>query len=89
MDVRLPFTGEEIVLRQRYEIASLANDLLIAVWFIVGSVFYFFPTTSPAGTWCFLFGSVQLAVRPAIRLARRVHLRRIGPQHDHESSQDY
>lgn len=89
MDVRLPFTGQEIELRQRYEAASLANDLMIAVWFVVGSALFFSPETTEAGTWCFLLGSVQLGVRPAIRLARRVHLRRINPQHDHESSQDY
>ncbi|MEO9221449.1 MAG: YrhK family protein, partial [Mycobacteriaceae bacterium] len=29
---------DEIVLRQRYEILSIVNDILVAVWFIVGSI---------------------------------------------------
>ncbi len=62
---------------------------MIAVWFIIGSALFFSPETTEAGTWCFLLGSVQLAVRPAIRLTRRVHLRRVSPRHDHETSQDY
>lgn len=91
MDLDLPFTRDEIVLRQRYEVASILNDLLIAIWFIVGSVLFFSESTATAGTWLFLLGSVQLAIRPAIRLSRRVHLtRRAGRRQDHhESSEDF
>ncbi len=91
MELELPFTHDEIVLRQRYEIASILNDLLIAVWFIVGSVLFFSESTATAGTWLFLLGSIQLAIRPAIRLSRRVHLaRRAGRRKArHESSDDF
>ena len=91
MELDLPFTHDEIVLRQRYEIASILNDLLIAIWFIVGSVLFFSAATTTAGTWLFLIGSVQLAVRPVIRLGRRVHLtRRAGRRRPrHESSDDF
>jgi hypothetical protein len=89
VDVPLPFTRDELVLRQRYEVVSILNDLLVAAWFIVGSVLFFSPETTDVGTWCFLIGSIQLAVRPAIRLTRRVHLQRVAPDHRHESDQDY
>ena len=91
MELDLPFTRDEIVLRQRYEVASILNDLLIAIWFIVGSVLFFSESTTTAGTWLFLVGSIQLAVRPAIRLSRRVHLtRRAGRRKArHESSDDF
>jgi hypothetical protein len=89
VDVPIPFTRDEIVLRQRYEVLSLVNDLLVAIWFVVGSVLFFSPDTTRAGTWCFLLGSIQLAVRPAIRLTRQVHLRRVAPAHRHESLQDF
>ena len=90
MDIPLPGTDDELVLRQRYEIASILNDLLIAVWFIVGSVLFFSEDTATAGTWLFLVGSVQLAVRPTIRLARRVHLTRVhGAAGAHESDDDF
>ena len=91
MEIDLPFGHDEIVLRQRYETASILNDLAIAVWFIVGSILFFSESTSYAGTWLFLIGSVQLAIRPAIRLSRRVHLqRRAGSaQPRQESSDDF
>ncbi|QGK70554.1 hypothetical protein GIY23_14405 [Allosaccharopolyspora coralli] len=78
---------EELVIRYRYEVASIVNDLLIAVWFIVGSVLFFSESTTTAGTWCFLLGSVELALRPAIRLSRHLHLRRLHTAT--ESDQDF
>lgn len=72
------FGHEELVLRRRYEILSIGNDLLIALWFVAGSVLFFWESTATVGTWFFLVGSLQLAARPGIRLFRRVHLRRVG-----------
>jgi YrhK-like protein len=81
----------EVVIRQRYEVASIANDMLVAVWFLVGSVMFFFPDWQTPGTWCFVFGSVELLVRPVIRLTRHVHLLRMhgGSYAAQESSQDF
>ncbi|HET8603796.1 MAG TPA: YrhK family protein [Marmoricola sp.] len=69
---------EELVIRQRYETLSIANDVLIALWFLVGSILFFWEATTTAATWCFLLGSIEFLARPAIRLVRRVHLQRIG-----------
>ena len=55
---------EELVVRQRYEAASIANDVLIAVWFLIGSIMFFSPDWTRIGTWCFVFGSVELMIRP-------------------------
>ena len=81
----------EAAIRRRYEAASIANDLLIAVWFLVGSVMFFSPDWQTAGTWCFVFGSVELLVRPVIRLIRHIHLLRMhgGNYAAQESSQDF
>ncbi|MEJ5915822.1 YrhK family protein [Pseudokineococcus sp. 1T1Z-3] len=75
-DLHLHLGREELVLRQRYEVLSIVNDILVAAWFIAGSVLFFSPATTELGTWFFLLGSVELMVRPVIRLARRVHLQR-------------
>ncbi|MFG3250873.1 YrhK family protein [Streptomyces sp. NPDC048187] len=69
--------GEELVIGRRYEAASIANDVLIALWFIAGSVMFFSERWTTAGTWCFLIGSIELLVRPAIRLTRHLHLQRV------------
>ncbi|GHD28970.1 YrhK family protein [Nocardiopsis kunsanensis] len=68
---------DELILRQRYEVISIVNDLLIAVWFIIGSIMFFFSELMVAGTWCFLAGSVELLIRPLIRLTRQVHVQRL------------
>ncbi len=69
--------GDEIVIRRRYEAASILNDILIALWFIVGSIMFFSEDWVITGTWCFLAGSIELLIRPVIRLSRQVHLRRV------------
>jgi len=81
---------DELIIRKRYEVLSIVNDILVALWFIVGSVLFFSDATTIAGTWCFLAGSVELLIRPVIRLTRRVHLTRIaGSTAAVETSQDF
>ncbi|WP_328856513.1 YrhK family protein [Williamsia herbipolensis] len=81
MSNELTFTigREELVIRQRWEVVSIVNDILVAIWFIAGSILFFGESTTYAGTWLFLAGSVELLIRPVIRLARRVHLQRLSP----------
>ncbi|KIH96787.1 hypothetical protein LP52_22910 [Streptomonospora alba] len=96
-DLVVRMGSDELVVRRRYEAASIANDILIALWFIVGSVMFFSSAWQEAGTWCFLAGSAELLVRPLIRLARLMHVRGVRSRTDarsasaapHESSQDF
>ncbi|PDP84432.1 hypothetical protein CQJ94_27540 [Glycomyces fuscus] len=85
--------GDELVIRRRYETASIVNDILIALWFIAGSIMFFSEAWTTAGTWCFLIGSVELLIRPAIRLSRQLHIRRVRSSSPsatgEESSQDF
>lgn len=87
-DLTLHLGRREILIRDRYETASIVNDALIAIEFFVGS-FYFFAQNHDPGVWLFVVGSAQLAIRPAIRLSRRITLRRmeseravVGPPHE-------
>lgn len=84
---------EEVALRRRYEVASILNDILVAVWFIVGSVMFFSDDWTVTGTWCFLIGSIELLVRPVIRLFRHLHIQRVrssaGNGQVSDSTQDY
>jgi hypothetical protein len=87
--VLLHLRDEELVIRQRYEVLSIINDLLIAVWFLIGSVLFFWDSTAVAGTWMFVLGSVQLMIRPAIRLHRRVTLQRVTSGTPAETARDF
>jgi hypothetical protein len=87
--VTLRIGHEELVIRQRYETLSTANDVLIAIWFLAGSVLFFWEATMTTATWCFVLGSLQFLVRPALRLSRQLHLKRIGGSQQLGSAQDY
>lgn len=88
-DLTFTIGREELVVRQRWETASIANDALIAVWFVVGSILFFWESTSLAATWFFLVGSIQFLGRPVIRLRRRIHLRRLRGDRYTDDAQDY
>lgn len=76
-DVTITLGHEQVRISGRYETASIFNDFLIALWFLVGSVFFLYPELKEAGAWLFIVGSFQFLARPGIRLARRLHLRRL------------
>lgn len=101
-NITMTLAGREITIRDRYETASIVNDVLIALEFFVGSFFFFSWVEEIAskdiGVWLFVVGSAQLMIRPAIRLARRVSLRRLAeanqaagsrPASYHEDSHDF
>lgn len=89
-DLVLRLGREELSIRRRYETLSILNDLVSGLLFLVGSVLFFTPSTTYAGTWLFVIGSLCLLFRPSIRLTRRVHLTRRGSRAQaHESSMDF
>ena len=61
-----------------YEIAYTSVDWLAAVLFTIGSIMFLYDDLMKAGTWLFIIGSVCFALRPSIRLARELHLARVG-----------
>lgn len=74
----------ELVIRRRYALLSIGNDILIGLWFLIGSFFFFSERLVFLGTCLFVIGSVEMLVRPLIRLARQLHIQRIrgtAPEH--------
>ena len=65
-----------------YELARTAVDLMAALFFVVGSAFFFFPSYETPALWCFLLGSILFAVKPTLKFSREVHLARIGDAED-------
>ena len=61
-----------------YEIAYTSVDWLAAVLFVIGSIMFLYDDLMHAGTWLFIIGSMCFALRPSIRLARELHLARLG-----------
>lgn len=69
---------ERIEINSRYETLSIANDTLMALFFVAGSIMFFFEPLATTARVMFLLGSIEFLIRPAIRLARRTHLQRRG-----------
>ncbi|MDX5935318.1 YrhK family protein [Acidithiobacillus thiooxidans] len=68
---------DELLIRNRYETISIANDFMIGILFLIGSSFFFYPSMETAGVWLFVIGSAELLIRPVIRLARHIHLQKL------------
>ncbi|GAA4871137.1 YrhK family protein [Actinomycetospora straminea] len=81
---------EELVIRRRYEVLSIVNDILVGLWFLVGSILFFSEATTYLGTWFFVIGSVELLIpagdpvlppgAPAARAAGAGHADRLRPR---------
>ncbi len=87
--VTLTLGDQEIVLRQRYELTSIANEIGIALFFTVGSVAFYFEALFNLGVTLFVIGSAMLGIRPAIRFARRVQLRKLTRGMPSEVARDF
>lgn len=72
---------EELVIRRRYEVLSIANDFLIAILFLAGSILFLFPALTTTAVWLFIIGSFQFLIRPTLRLASHLHLQRVPESH--------
>ena len=70
--------SEEVVIQRRYKFFGALNDLFIAIWFLSGSIMFFFDSLMTGGTWLFVVGSLQLLMRPAITVAELIHVKKIA-----------
>lgn len=61
-----------------YELAHTAADFSAAVSFLAGSILLFWPATETSAIWLFVIGSFFFMCKPTIRLARELHLYRLG-----------
>ena len=70
-------TRHERKIHERYEWLHILNDFITALFFIIGSVLFFSPSTVYDGTWLFLIGSCQMIIGPFIRMFNKLHVRNI------------
>ncbi len=68
---------EHMTIQRRYEALGACNDMLIALWFLVGSFFFLTDSLVDSGTWLFVVGSAQLMIKPVLKLVSLVHVSRV------------
>ncbi|WOD07645.1 YrhK family protein [Marinomonas sp. GJ51-6] len=78
VELDLDIGSEHIVIQRRYEALGALNDLLIAVWFLIGSFFFLNDSLVESGTWLFIVGSAQLIIKPLIKLISLIHVGRVA-----------
>ena len=80
----LDIGSEHIVIQRRYEALGALNDLLIAVWFLIGSFFFLNDSLIESGTWLFIAGSAQLIIKPLIKLTSLIHVSKVALSNSNE-----
>lgn len=68
------FFGHKIKIYDFYNIISNINDVVLALFFIIGSIYFFNEATTFNGTVCFLLGSIQLLFKPLISITKDIHV---------------
>lgn len=76
-NLELDLGREHIIVQRRYEAIGAINDLLIAIWFLIGSFFFLSHSLEERGTWLFIVGSIQLLIKPLLKLASLIHVRHV------------
>tara|TARA_R110002012_G_scaffold320626_3_gene544778 strand:+ start:9564 stop:9824 length:261 start_codon:yes stop_codon:yes gene_type:complete len=79
-ELDLDLGRRHIVIQRRYEALGAFNDLLIAIWFLIGSFFFLNESLVEDGTWLFIAGSAQLLIKPFIKLASLIHVGKVAPK---------
>lgn len=78
--LEIDFEGKALAIHHWYENIHILNDFLLAAWFLVGSILFFYAHSVHLATWLFVLGSAQMMVGPLIRVAHKVHMRMLYQQ---------
>ncbi|MEO9139624.1 MAG: YrhK family protein [Jatrophihabitans sp.] len=70
-------TPRHLEMYWHYQVVRTAVDFGAALCFVVGSVFFFFTSTTLAADWLFLIGSILFAAKPTIDIVRSMRLHRL------------
>ena len=65
-----------IFFNKRYQLFAIINDLMLGIWFTIGSVLFLFSQTQTIGTILFILGSAQLLGRPILKLLHAFFIRK-------------
>ncbi|QQA42520.1 YrhK family protein [Pelagovum pacificum] len=65
-----------------FELVYTAVDFTAAMFFLVGSIMFFWESLMFSATWFFVLGSILFGVKPSLRLAREIKLARLGDDED-------
>ncbi|SEN35241.1 YrhK family protein [Palleronia pelagia] len=71
-----------------FELAHTFVDFLAAMFFLVGSILFFWTATETLAIWLFVVGSVLFGVKPTLKVIREVRMLRVGDMSDLADRED-
>lgn len=74
--IEIKMGRHNLFFKKGYDLSYTINDLLLGLWFLVGSIFFLYESLKDWGVYLFILGSVQMLIRPTIRLIHRFQLRK-------------
>ncbi|SHM99175.1 YrhK family protein [Gracilibacillus kekensis] len=73
-----------------YNVIYTVNDIIIAIWFIIGSILFYFESIKTYGVTLFVLASFQLLIKPTIRLIHEVRAKKhYGEEYDRKNANSY
>lgn len=76
--IDIDFEHKKVAIHERYEWLHIINDLMLGIWFVTGSIMFFYGSLTYWGTWLFVAGSAQMLIGPVLKIAHKLHLRRLN-----------
>ncbi|AQQ53381.1 YrhK family protein [Planococcus lenghuensis] len=68
----------ELVIKQRYQVLSYLNDILLGVLYLIGSILFLSDVSQTIAISFFIGGSILMIARAVINIAKGIHLKRIS-----------
>ncbi|MFD2759846.1 YrhK family protein [Lentibacillus juripiscarius] len=75
----------EVSFNKKYRFLTLLNDIVLGIFFLVGSAFFLWEPLKTAGIILFIIGSAQLLARPIIKIIHAFYFSRIRKSGREES----
>ena len=65
----------DLFFKKGYQVFYTVNEFLLGLFFLIGSIFFYFESLKTWGVSLFVLGSLQMLIRPTIRLIHRFDLK--------------
>lgn len=79
-DIYISIGKYQMVIRQRYKVLSLLNDVLLGVLYLIGSILFLTDANQVIAISFFVGGSILMILRAILNIMRDLHLKRFRPE---------
>lgn len=85
--VEIKMGNHDLFFKKGYKVLYTLNDFLLGLWFLIGSIFFYFESLKTWGVTLFVLGSLQMLIRPSIRMVHSIHMKKLY-QKEYEEKQN-